>query len=155
MSTLPSFESILLQVHQSLGCTPYQTALKRDFATGQKQLSHHKEMADKIFDAIFDALDLDQQARGDIMHNVLDLANFNKNLELNSWTFAADKSQVLWMLLGYSYAPSIARMAAFWNLDEALDKGMPGGRFWYLPEPREVDGKPSLYLPVAQVVDWL
>jgi hypothetical protein len=155
MSTLPSFESILLQVHQSLGCTPYQTTLKRDFATGQKQLSHHKKMADKIFDAIFDALDLDQQARGDIMHNVLDLANFNKNLELNSWTFAADKSQVLWMLLGYSYAPSIARMAAFWNLDEALDKGMPGGRFWYLPEPREVDGKPSLYLPVAQVVDWL
>jgi hypothetical protein len=32
---------------------------------------------------------------------------------------------------------------------------MPGGRFWYLPEPREVNGKLSLYLPVAQVVDWL
>lgn len=155
MSTLPSFESILLQVHQSLGCTPYQTTLKRDFANGQKQLSNHKEMADEVFDAIFDALDLDQQARGDIMHNVLDLANFNKNLELNTWTFAADKRQVLWMLQGYSYAPAVARMAAFWNLNEALDEGMPGGRFWYLPEPREVDGKPSLHLPVAQVVDWM
>lgn len=30
MSTLPSFESILLQVHQSLGCPPYQTTPKRD-----------------------------------------------------------------------------------------------------------------------------
>lgn len=155
MSTLPSIEAILLQVHQSLGCTPYQTTPKRDFATGQKQLSHHKEMAEEIFKAIFDALALDQQARGDIMHNLMDLANFNKNLELNTWTFAADKRQVLWMLLGYSYAPGIARMAAFWNLEEALDKGMPGGRFWYLPEPREAGGKPSLYLPVAQVVDWL
>ncbi|MBK3453243.1 ankyrin repeat domain-containing protein [Pseudomonas sp. MF6754] len=155
MSTLPSFESILLQVHQSLGCKPFQTTLKRDFATGQKQLSHHKEMAHEIFDAIFDALDLDPQACGDIMHNVLDLANFNKHLELNTWTFAADKRQILWMLQGYSYAPSVARVAAFWNLEKALDKGMPGGRFWYLPEPREVDGKPNLYLPVAQVVDWL
>lgn len=155
MSTLPSFESILLQVHQSLGCAPYQTTLKHDFATGQKQLSHHKEMADEIFEAIFVALDLDQQARGDIMHNFLDLASFNKNLELNIWSFAADKRQVLWMLLGYSYAPCIARMAAFWNLEEALDKGMPGGRFWYLPEPREVDGKPSIYPPAAQVLDWL
>ena len=155
MSTLPTFESILLQVHQSLGCPPYQTTPKRDFASGQKQLSHHIEMADEIFSAIFDALDLDPSARSDIMHNVMDLANFNKNLELNTWTFAADKRQVLWTLLSHSYAPGIARIAAFWNLEAPLDKGMPGGRFWYLPESREVGGKPSLYLPVAQVVDWL
>jgi hypothetical protein len=32
---------------------------------------------------------------------------------------------------------------------------MPGGRFWYLPELCGVDGKTSIYLPVAQVVDWL
>lgn len=50
MSTLPTIESILLQVHQSLGCTPYQTKPKRNFATGQMQLSHHREMAEEVFD---------------------------------------------------------------------------------------------------------
>lgn len=155
MSTLPSIESILLQVHQSLGCTPYQTKPKRNFATGQMQLSHHREMAEEVFDAIFDALDMDPLARADVLKNLMEFGDAYKYLELNIWTFAADQRQVLWQLLGYFYVPGIARRAAFWNLEEALDKGMPGGRFWYLPEPREVDGKPSLYLPVAQVVDWL
>ncbi|MGE6373680.1 ankyrin repeat domain-containing protein [Stutzerimonas stutzeri] len=155
MSTLPTIESILLQVHQSLGCTPYQTKPKRNFATGQMQLSHHREMAEEVFDAIFDALDMDPLARADVLKNLMEFGDAYKYLELNIWTFAADQRQVLWQLLGYFYVPGIARRAAFWNLEEALDKGMPGGRFWYLPEPREVDGKPSLYLPVAQVVDWL
>lgn len=155
MSTLPSFDAILLQVHQSLGCVPYQTKPKRNFATGQMQLSHRREMAEEIFDAIFDALDMDPLVRADVLKNFMEFGDTYKYLELNTWTFAADQRQVLWQLLGYFYIPGIARRAAFWNLEEALDKGMPGGRFWYLPEPREVDGKPSLYLPVAQVVDWL
>lgn len=155
MSSLPSIESILLQVHQSLGCTPYQTKPKRNFATGQMQLSYHREMAEEVFDAIFNALDMDPLARADALKNLMEFGNAYKYLELNIWTFAADQRQVLWQLLGYFYVPGIARRAAFWNLEEALDKGMPGGRFWYLPEPREVNGKPSLYLPVAQVVDWL
>lgn len=155
MSTLPLVEAILLEVHQSLGCTSYPTTKKNKFATGQDSLAAHKATGEKILHAIFDALDMDPRARLDAIDNLTEFGNAYKYLELHTWTFAADERQILWMLLGYFYMPGLARRAAFWNLEEALDKGMPGGRFWYLPEPREVNGKPSLYLPVAQVVDWL
>ncbi|SDR91092.1 ankyrin repeat domain-containing protein [Pseudomonas oryzae] len=155
MSTLPLTEAILLEIHQSLGCPGYPTTKKNKFATGQDSLEAHKAMGEEVLHAIFDALDMDPRARVDAIDNLTEFGNSYKYLELNTWTFAADERQIIWMLLGYFYMPGLARRAAFWNLEEAVDKGMPGGRFWYLPEPREVDGKPSLYLPVAQVVDWL
>lgn len=155
MSTLPLTEAILLEIHQSLGCPSYPTTKKNKFATGQDSLAAHKAMGEEVLRAIFDALDMDPQARFDALDNLTEFGNVYKYLELNTWTFAADERQILWMLLGYFYIPGLARRAAFWNLGEPLDKGMPGGRFWYLPEPREVDGKKSIYLPVAQVVDWL
>ena len=43
----------------------------------------------------------------------------------------------------------------YWTLVNRMDSNMPGGRFWYLPEHRDEDGKEPLYLPVAQVLDWL
>lgn len=155
MSTLPLTEAILLEIHQSLGCPSYPTTKKNKFATGQDRLEAHKAMGEEILHAIFDALDMDPRARMDAIDNLTEFGNVYKYLELNTWTFAADERQILWMLLGYFYMPGLARRAAFWNLGEALDKSMPGGRFWYLPEPRVADGKSSLYLPVAQVVDWL
>jgi hypothetical protein len=155
MSALPLTEAILLEIHQSLGCPGYPSIKKSKFATGQDSMEAHKVMGMEILHAIFDALDMDSGARVDATNNLTEFGNAYKYLELNIWTFAADERQILWMLLGYFYMPGLARRAAFWNLGEALDKGMPSERFWYLPEPREVDGKPSLYLPVAQVVDWL
>lgn len=155
MSTLPLTEAILLEIHQSLGCPAYQTTKKSKFATGQNSLAAHKTTGEEILNAIFDALDVDPQACVDALSNLMEFGNAYKALELNTWTFAADERQILWMLLGYFYMPGLARRAAFWNLEGALDKGMPGGRFWYLPEVREVNGEPSLFLPVAQVVDWL
>lgn len=155
MSTLPLTEAILLEIRQSLGSPSYSTIKKNKFAAGQDSLAAHKAMGEEILHAIFDALDMDPKARIDAIDNLTEFGNVYKYLELNTWTFAADERQILWMLLGYFYMPGLARRAAFWSLEEILDKGMPGGRFWYLPEPREVDGKPSLYLPVAQVVDWL
>ena len=155
MSSLPLTEAILLEIHQSLGCPSYPTTKKNKFATGQDSLAAHKAMGEEILHAIFEALDMDPRARLDAIDNLTEFGNTYKYLELNTWTFAADGRQILWMLLGYFYMPGMARRAAFWNLGEALDKGMPGGRFWYLPEPRKVGGKHSLYQPAAQVLDWL
>lgn len=155
MSTLPLAEAILLEIHQSLDCPSYPTTKKNKFATGQDSLAAHKAMGEEVLHAIFDALDMDPRARLDALDNLTEFGNAYKYLELNTWTFAAGEHQILWMLLGYFYMPGLARRAAFWNLGKPLDTGMPGGRFWYLPEPREVGGKQSLYLPVAQVVDWL
>ncbi len=155
MSTLPLTEAILLEIHQSLGCPGYPTTKKEKFASAQDSLASHRAMFEEILRGIFDALDMDPLACLDAIDNLQSLADAYKSVELSTWTFNADQRQILWMLLGYFYITGLARHAAFWNLDSPLDQGMPGGRFWYLPEFREVDGRPSLYLPVAQVVDWL
>jgi len=155
MATLPLPEAILLEIHQSLGLPGYPTGKKTKFATGQDSLESHKDMGADVLHAIFEALDLDPQSRVDVIKNFKEFSNAYKFLELHTWTFAANQRQILWALMGHFFIPGIARHVPFWSLGQALDKGMPGGRFWYLPEPREVDGKASLSLPVAQVVDWL
>lgn len=155
MSTLPLTEAILLEIHQSLGCPGYPTTKKEKFARAQDSLASHRAMFEEILPGIFDALDLDPLACLDAIDNLQSMADAYKSVELSTWTFDADERQILWTLLGYFFIPGLARHAAFWNLESPLDQGMPGGRFWYLPEFQETEGNRRLYLPVAQVVDWL
>ena len=155
MSTLPLTEAILLEIHQSLGCPNDAPIKKPKFATAQGSFAAHKANLEQVVHAIFDALDMDPAARLDAIGNLQSMADAYKSVELSTWTFDADERQILWTLLGYFFIPGIARHAAFWNLDSPLDQGMPGGRFWYLPEFQETEGNRRLYLPVAQVVDWL
>lgn len=155
MSTLPLSEAIMLEIHQSLGDQKFSTKQKRKFATAEGKLTVHNSRVVEILESIFDAFGMDLSAKEDALKNFLEFAHAYKTVELNTWTFDADSRQILWMLSGYFYMPGLARHVAFWSLEQALDKGMPGGRFWYLPELCERDGQPSLNLPVAQVVDWL
>ncbi len=156
MSTLPLPEAILLKIYQGLGSKgKYQTKQKDKFATAQDSLATHGAMGVDIMQSIFDALDMDLSAKESALGHFMEFAHAYKTVELSTKTFAADKGQILWMLSGYFYMPGLARYVAFWNLEQSLGKGIPGDRFWYLPEPREEDGQSSLYLPVAQVVDWL
>ncbi len=155
MTTLPSTEAILLEVLESLGGPRYQTNKKDKFVTGEASLAKHFDMGRDVVTAIFDALELDDATRVSAARNMEDFANAYKALELKTWTYDADQRQVLWMLLGYFYIPGLARHIAWWTTECRMDRNMPGGRFWYLPEARERDGENRLYLPVAQVVDWL
>lgn len=155
MSMFPSVEAMLLEVYQGLGCQPYQTKQKDKFAKGEGRLENHIEMGQDILLAIFNVLDLDPASCIDVTYNLENLANAHTAIELEAWTFGADQRQVLWMLLGYFYVPGLARFSANWNLEEAFDRGMPGGIFWFLPDVREVDGVARVTLPVAQVIDWL
>lgn len=155
MSSLPLIESILLEIRQSAGIHGYPTNKKDKFAKGQLSLAMHSEMVAETVEAIFDAFDMDSHMRRDAMHNLEEFANAYKDIELNTWTFAADQRQIVWHMLGYFLVPGLARRVAFWNLPQLLDAGMPGGRFWYLPEIIEQSGNTTLYMPVAQVVDWL
>ena len=157
LAIIPSFEAILLQFHQSLCGSPYSTKKKRNFVTGQTSLDSQWDMTGEILDGIFAALKLeniDDLALDHAKLHILSMANAYKEVGLNTWTFEADARQITWDILGYFFAPGVARIIANWNLPELLDKDMPSGRFWYLPEPAE--GKDSrLKMPVAQVVDWL
>lgn len=155
MSALPSIEAIMLEVNQSFGGKKYPTVRKNNFVDGRMKLETHTEMSTGILKDIFEALNMDPQAQWDAINNFLEFGNAYKALELNTWTFDAEQQQVLWHLLGYFYVPVLARRVGFWSLGQPLDKGMPGGCFWYLPELYEEEGQRNLYLPVAQVVDWL
>ena len=156
MALLPSFENILLEVHQSLGL-PYD-ARKKKFAMQEMGLEHHIEMTAEMLHAVFKSLDMDKQACRDAMTNCLEWANFHKNLELKTWTGNASGQQLLWHFLAYACLPALARRLAFWDLAGQqrgipFDAGMPGGEFWFLPLWDRVNG--TLTLPVAQVIDWL
>lgn len=155
MATFPSIETVLMEIHQSLGLKQGQTKTKRKFSTGNMRLAEHQAMGERILSEIFDELELDGQARADFMTNLTELGNAFKGLECNTWTFQADERQVLWVLLGYFFTPGIARHTAFWNLHGNLDRGMPRGSFWYLPEPRTTPDGTKIDLPVKQVIDWL
>lgn len=155
MSTFPKIEAILLEVRQALGCKSFQTVKKRKFATAQGNMDSHQAMFNEVIQDIFDKLEIDKAAQDDLLTNLWGFAAAYKEVESNTWTFEADQRQIVWMLLGYFYMPGVARHLAFWNIHEILDRGMPRGRFWYFPELAQVSGRTSVYLPVAQVVDWL
>lgn len=155
MATFFTIERALLEIHQSLGLKQDQTTTKQKFSDGRMQLSGHKTMTEKIFEDIFDALELDGLSRADILGNLMDIMGAYKTVECYTWTYSANERQVLWQLLSHFFVPGIARHVAFWSLEGQLDKGMPGGRFWYLPEFHLVKNEGELYLPVAQVTDWL
>ncbi|MBB1445299.1 hypothetical protein [Pseudoalteromonas sp. SG43-3] len=131
MNTIPSIESILLQVHQSLELPPYTSKQKASFAQLKRPLSRHFEQMNEILDGIYRALEIhnDESACADLSNHIVNFALFQKALELKTWTFNADAKQVIWQLVSHSYVPGIARFMAFWNLDDITDKGMPGGAF--------------------------
>ncbi|MYM92327.1 ankyrin repeat domain-containing protein [Duganella vulcania] len=154
MATIPTFEELLLEVHQSLGLK-FEQKDKNKLSRLEKPLADHLERVDALLGEIFTALGLEGMARFKAMDDVLEWSAFDKSVELDTWTYVADRRQILWHLFGHSYAPALGRRLAFWTLHERLDTGMPGGRFWFLPGAREDAGARRLIMPVAQVVDWL
>lgn len=158
MALIPSFEHLLLEVHQGLGNTTNFGAKKQRFIDQEMTLARHRDMTRILLDEIFDSLEMDAQAREDAIGNCKEWIDFHKALELRTWTANASTQQVLWHLLAYSYVPGVARRLAFWALagvqrGAPIDAGMPGGQFWFLPEWSIA--KETVTLPVTQVIDWL
>lgn len=130
---------------------------KARFLALDMELDNHVDHATRLLKEIFDALGLDDRGQADAI--AMEFANFHKAVELRTWTFNASQQQVLWHLLAYSYVPAFARRLAFWTLANveagapALDAGMPGGKFWFLPVWEKDETR--IDLPLKQVLDWL
>ena len=153
MATIPTPEAIFHAVYQSLCGSDYGSVPKKKYTTGRAELKSQIQKTKEILDGIFRALkldDIDEQAKESAQINIMNAAMAYKEVEISTFTFEASQRQIIWDLLGYLYVPGVARILANWNLEEPMDKDMPSGRFWYLPE---VEGT-TLKLPVAQVVDW-
>lgn len=157
MACLPTFEELLFEVHRSLGLNTSQR--KKKFVDLEMQLDNHLEAAREMLAAVFEALNMDHQAAGDALANCSEWANFLKALELSIWTGNARQQHVLWYLLAYVYVPGLARLVAFWTLQNLqdyrlpLDAGMRGSKFWFLPRWDKRAG--TMKLPVAGVIEWL
>lgn len=159
MGAFPSFQSLLQEAHQGLvgyatGEGP-STKTKVKFAEGEMSWAGFEAMTKELITAIFEALDLDAAAWRDVSIQLARMEAAYYRLKCRTWTFAADDRQVVWVLASHFFVPGLARLAAFWSLEEAPDKGMPGGQFWYLPQLKaDVEGA-RVHMPVAQVMDWL
>lgn len=160
MAAFPSAESILLQLHQSSGKGPtggreLKTDDKRGFGTLGLSLTKHEDIGVDILRDLFAQLGLDEQPEASLfaLRHFMDFGNFFKAVELKTWTFGASSRQVAWHVTGHVLAPSLGRYLALWACDDALDTGMPGGSFWFLPTIDEAQG--VVELPVPKVIDWL
>lgn len=153
MAVIPNFESLLLEVRQSLGLERLSSKKQEDLLNLDMSLTTYRALLESELEKVFDALELDTDARRDASLNLFDWNNFQQALIQRTWTCNASPQQVVWYMSGYCYAPAIGRILANWNLEGAFDKGMPGGEFWFLPS--NVERTQSLVLPVQKVVSWL
>jgi hypothetical protein len=151
MACIPTFESLLLGVHQGLTQDPYPSRLADKIADLGYSQEKAREKVSEILDAIRNFLGADETAWKDIEANLQEWSDFHRSVQINTWTGLASDRHVVWALCCYSYVPGMARRLAFWNLPQQLDKGMPGGLFWFLP--RVTGG--AVELPVTTVTGWL
>lgn len=78
---------------------------------------------------------------------------FNRKLEKRVEVLGASSKSTVWVMLNFIYIPYLARQFGFWNYHEKVDEGMPGGKFWFLPD-LDVEKK-EIVLPITSVLDWL
>ena len=82
MGTLPKIESVLLEIHQSLGGnTAYSTVQKNKFATGKISISKQSDMMKTILLSIVEKLDVQPESFDAIWQS---LSNFGKKIMQDS-----------------------------------------------------------------------
>ncbi len=155
MATYPTFEAMLLEVSKSLGLTnSFSTKEKNNFKQRSFSLSTHQEKLSELFSQITLFLELPHKVGGDLLDNILRDYQVHKQIELKIRTCKSSSEKIIWHYLIHHLIPGLARHAVFWNLEEKMDSGMPGGKFWYLPNATSEDAK-KLNMPVSQVMEWL
>lgn len=153
MAVIPNFESLLLEVRQSLGLKRFASKKQEEFLNLDMSLTTYQSLIANELDKIFDALELDANACRDVRLNLMNWIDFHQAVVQRTWTCNASPQQVAWYMSSYCFAPAIGRTLANWNLEGAFDQGMPGGEFWFLPCVDERTQR--LVMPVQKVVSWL
>ncbi|MEB5477564.1 ankyrin repeat domain-containing protein [Acinetobacter pollinis] len=153
MASFPKIESVILEIYQSLGSDKsYASNKKTKLSNGEMRLAEYTKMMEDMTFSILEKLKIPLGSIVSINDQLSNIASAYFALSLKTWTFSANQKQIDWMLLTHFLMPGLARFSAFQAIDTPFDKGMPGGRFWYLPEVNE---KNILSLPVAHVMDWV
>lgn len=153
MATVPNLESLLLSVHDAMGCAAPRK--KQELVDLRRPIEKHLEVLGGLVGDILESLGAEPGEALDGLLNLEEFANFHKTIELRTWTFGASRQHILWHLMACVYMPGLGRRVAFWQLAQAMDADMSGGLFWYLPHPDPSAPTSRLRLPVATVLDWL
>lgn len=156
MATFPTFETTLLEIANALGAIKsLQSRAKKKFKNNDMSLLNMSDTWKNILNNIFDALELGEAERNDLISNIGHDYQTHKTIETNVFTFKASPQKVVWQYLARVLIPALARHTVFWQLESKIDAGMPGGKFWYLPflHPNEQNAK--IELPIQQVMNWL
>ncbi len=89
MATVPSLETILLTIHDALGCpTPRK---KRELLELRRPWEKHLEVVGGLIDDILKSLGAEGREAWDSLSNLEEFAHFHKTLEVNTWTFGASR----------------------------------------------------------------
>jgi hypothetical protein len=153
MASIPNLETILLTIHEALGCPAPRKKL--ELRELRRPWEKHLEVVGGLVGDILESLGLEGQESWDSLFNLEEFANFHKTLEVKTWTFGASQQHILWHLLACVYVPGLARRAAFWQLAAPMDPDMPGREFWYLPMSEPGETAAPLRLPMVTVLHWL
>ena len=127
-----------------------QTLQKRRFYTHEiKEQKYREHLA-----LIFEKLNIDTQNEK-LIDIFIDLINlylpiYNK---INLTRFIATQEKINWVILKRLVIPYLAKRFSSLDYDYNLriDKGLSGGKFWYLPD---ITDYPNVKLPMEYVMNW-
>ena len=152
MALIPTFETIIFEIRKSFGLNDKKTAKgKSKFLLIDEDFVNHEDLYTSLKKDLFEYLKLSPSDSSAMTRQFLSMGQHLINISQHVFTRSMSQPQVSWFMATHSIIPALARTAAYWQLDSIMDKGMPSGSFWYLPE--EINGE--LKLPLAQVMDWL
>jgi hypothetical protein len=149
MAVVPTFETLLIEIRKSFGLP--LTKDRSKFIHVKSSEGVHKSLFNELKDDLIKHLGLSEKDTFAFDSQVRNWSVMSLKLSQSLWVGPSSQKQLLWLLATHIYIPSIARLAAYWQSDEIMDKGMPAHLFWYLPE--EINGE--LHLPMTQVWNWL
>lgn len=149
MAVVPTFETLLIEIRKSFGLR--LTKDRSKFVHVKSSEDVHKRLFNDLKDDLIKHLGLSNKDAFSFESQVRDWSVMSLKLNQSLWSGLAGQKQLLWLLATHIYIPCFARLAAFWQSEEIMDKGMPAHLFWYLPE--EINGE--LHLPMTQVWSWL
>lgn len=149
MAAVPIFETLLLEIRKSFGLPLTKDRTK--FVHIKSSEGVHKRLLNELKDDLVEHLRLNDADAHAFDSQARDLSMVSLKLSQTLNVGVIEQKQLLWLLATHIYIPFFARLAAFWQSQDIMDKGMPAHLFWYLPE--EVNGE--LQLPITQVWNWL
>jgi len=152
VALIPTFETLLFEIRKSFGLSDQKTAKgKSKFLLIDEDFVGHGELYRELKHDLLEYLELSPEDSSAMDTQFLSMAQHIANISQQVFTRSLSQPQVSWLMATHSIAPALARIAAYWQLQDIMDKGMPSGSFWYLPE---IEGD-SMILPFTQVLRWL